>query len=324
MTHLRTAAALMLLALAARAEAQAEPGQYDFATPAEQINQTSQASDIRFKEDSYDRMTVPVRLSGTGPYRFLIDTGASRTAISRDLANRLRLEPGPLASMHSMTGVSSVGTATVPHLDLDAKQLTNIEAALLERTNMGADGILGLDSLHSQRILFDFRAQTLTVVPSRERVYEEDGTIVVTARRRNGRLIITHARADNARVTVVIDTGAQVSIGNQALRRKLAGARQLKHSQPVELLSVTGEMLAGEYMIVKSLEIGGITLHNLAVVFVDSHMFRQLDLDRKPALLLGMNGLRAFEKVSIDFARMRLQVVVPEESAIHGAVMAAR
>ena len=63
------------------------------------------------------------------------------------------------------------------------------------RRNMGADGILGLDSLRSQRVLFDFQKQTLTIVPADTHVPEDKDTIVVTARVKNGRLILSQAHA---------------------------------------------------------------------------------------------------------------------------------
>ena len=39
-------------------------------------------------------MTVPVRSPAPGPYRFIIDTGAQRTVISRELADALGLAAG--------------------------------------------------------------------------------------------------------------------------------------------------------------------------------------------------------------------------------------
>ena len=50
------------------------------------IDKTTQTEDVKFETERYDRMTVPVIVSGTGPYRFLVDTGADRTAISTDIA----------------------------------------------------------------------------------------------------------------------------------------------------------------------------------------------------------------------------------------------
>lgn len=297
--------------------------EYETVAQPDAVDGTTQATDLRFKRDDHDRMTVPVRVGGYGPYRFLIDTGADRTAISSDLARQLNLNGRKGVTLHSVTGVSAIETANVPMLDITAKKVRNIDAALLESEHMGADGILGLDSLRSQRVLFDFKKQMLTVVPAEAYVKEDKDTIVVTAKVRNGRLILTQARAEGTPLTLVVDTGAQVSIGNEALLRKLS-RRSVKRTGPVELHSVTGETLTGEYTIVRELTVGGVTLKKLPIVFADSHAFRRLGLDDKPALLLGMNALRSFDRVSIDFHRKKLKVVLPEESALHMRAVALR
>jgi predicted aspartyl protease len=138
----------------------------------------------------------------------------------------------------------------------------------------------------------------------------------VTARRRNGRLVITEAKANDHPTTIVLDTGAQVSIGNAALRRKLLGKTPPDPAHQMDLITVTGERVAGEYLYVDELEIGGLTLKKLAIVFADAQTFKSLNLDRKPAMLLGMNAMRAFKKMSIDFAAKKLRIVLPQESAL--------
>lgn len=293
----------------------AAPGEYEIGTQAE-IDDRTQATDIDYAEDSHTRMTIPVRLSGAGPFRFLIDTGADRSAISIRLARRLGLTAGPSADLHSVTGMRRVGTANVPSMDYEARRVNNVEAALLEAENIGADGILGLDSLQSQRIVFNFRDEILTIVPTRSKVVDEDGTIVVTTQRRDGRLVIARARVENTRVAVVIDTGAQVTIGNRALRERLERSGRLRTAGQVELHSVTGETIVGDYMFIKRFDLGGVILSDLAIVFAESDLFRELDLDDRPAALLGMNALRVFDKVSIDFERRKLRVVVPAETML--------
>ena len=54
-----------------------------------EIDKTTQTEDLRFHNDGEDRMTVPVRFSGAGPYQFLVDTGADRSAVSREIVARL-------------------------------------------------------------------------------------------------------------------------------------------------------------------------------------------------------------------------------------------
>jgi predicted aspartyl protease len=281
------------------------------------VDETTQTEDVRFKTGIDDRMTVPVHLSGAGPFHFLVDTGADRTAISRELAGRLGLASGKSAAVHTVAGVSQVSTAEVPDLELTKKPVTVKDAPLLESADMGADGILGVDALSSKRVEFDFDSKTLSIVPSATPDFrDEPGTIVVQAARRGGRLVVTDASANGHPITVVIDTGAQLSIGNEALRQQLLGRDLVDPVQKVVLQAVTGEMITGDYMFVRKLEIGGVTVKDLAIVFTDAHTFKQLKLDRRPALLLGMNVMHAFKKVSIDFAARKFRVVLPESSSL--------
>jgi predicted aspartyl protease len=279
------------------------------------IDQKSQAQEVRFRDAAGDRMTVQVRLGGMGPYRFLVDTAADRSAVSSSLVSRLALARSGSAELHSSSGVSRVTTARVPSLEFTEPAQKLIDAAVLEDVNMGADGIVGADLLRSQRIQFDFEKNLMTVVPSKEADFrDEPGTIVVEARRKNGRLILTDALANGQEVTVVLDTGSEVCVGNEALRSRLLGRNLVDARQTVQLVSVTGQTVSGDYMYVRNLQMGGVSLENLAVVFVDAHTFKQLKLDKTPALLLGMNAIRAFKKVSIDFANRKFRVVVPEKS----------
>ena len=77
-------------------------------------------------------------------------------------------------------------------------------------------------------------------------------------------------------------------------------------------------------MFLRDLEIAGVGLKGLAIVFADAHTFKQLKLDKKPALLLGMNAMRAFKKVSIDFTSRKLRVVLPQESALDLRIASSR
>lgn len=264
-----------------------------------------------FARDSYQRMTVPVRLGGKGPFRFLVDTGSDRSAISRELAATLGLDAAPRARLHSATGESQVAMAVISNLTLSRKAVKRIDAPLLDAADIGADGILGIDTLRAERLSFDFLARTIAITTAQDTPEVDDrDAIVVRARRRDGRLVITDAAADGHHVSVVLDTGSQYSVGNRALRAKLERRGALDIRGPIELVSVTGATLRGELAVIRELQIGGTTVRGLAMVFADAHTFRQLDLDRRPAILLGMNGLESFDKVSIDFASRKLRLLV--------------
>jgi predicted aspartyl protease len=277
------------------------------------------AEDIGIKEDGRDRMTVSTMVDGKGPYQFLIDTGAERTVISSELARRLGLDPGKSARLHSMSGVGEVSTVVIPRLQVSRKPVHDIHAPALQQAHIGAQGMLGIDSLRSQRVTFDFERQSMSVTPSRRsQPSVEPNTIVVTARTRLGRLVLVDARLDGKKLKVVLDTGSEVTIGNEALRSSLVGKQRMKAAVPIELVSVTGGKVQALYTRVKHVRLGGVLINDLPVAFAEVHPFRQLGLSDEPALLLGMDALRLFDRVSVDFANRKVRFTHPGVSGLEG------
>ncbi|MEO6581917.1 MAG: retroviral-like aspartic protease family protein [Sphingomicrobium sp.] len=322
-----TQSAKFLIAFALAAPAAAEPAitVVDAVQAPVDVDRTTTTQDIAFKLDRSDRMTVPVRLGGKGPYRFLVDTGADRTAVSTAIAAQLGLVDGPIATLHSITGTSPVRTANIPSLEISPTRTRSVEAPLLEAAYMGADGILGVDSLRSQRVMFDFRSRIISIVPSAQRQErDEEGTIVVRGNLRRGHLIVTKAKVNGLPMTVILDTGSEISLGNPALRAKLEARRKLGPGERIAMTSVTGQKLLGDAFRMKSVKIGDVEMKDLIILFADAAIFRTLDMETRPAVLLGMNAMQAFNKISIDFARKQLRLVVPQQSSIDGWRMASR
>jgi predicted aspartyl protease len=270
---------------------------------------------VDFGEDRHERMTVPVSIGTSGPYAFVVDTGAERTVIARELAATLRLSSAGNTRVHSMTEVSDIPTVAIPTLGVGGKEVRGIRAPALERRNLGAEGMLGVDSLQSQRVSFDFKRQLMTIVPSRR--HEErwtDDAIVVTARNRFGHLVLVDASVEGQKVWVIVDTGAQATVGNLTLLRKLQKRGRLRPIAPVEMVSVTGGRLTAEQSLVKHVRLGGMDIYDLPVAFNDVHPFKQLGLMDRPAILLGMDALRLFERVSVDFANRKVKLLAPGRS----------
>ena len=316
-----------VLALPGAASAQiAAPVQYDTVSTPTPVDSTGVAHDIAIQPDRSDRITVKVMIGGQGPYNFLVDTGADHTVIGSHIAGSLNLEPAARVRLFTVAGNQKVNTASVGKLQFSNKTLENVNAAILDRSNLGADGVLGIDSLRSERVTFDFRKGLMTIVPSSKaetRVPNRD-TVVVTGKLRAGRLVLTHARAANKSVNVVIDTGSDATIGNPELRRRLAGSRMVRAVGPITLQSVTGHLISGELVTLERLSVGDVNIENLNIVFADAPIFKVLKLDDRPALLLGMNAIRAFDRVSIDFANKKFRVVLPETGGITQARLASR
>lgn len=266
--------------------------------------QTGETDVVAFTADRDSRMTVPVTVSERGPFNFLIDTGSQNTVISKQLAARLLLEPSARAKLISVTGVEMVDTVELDQLDLGKRSYYGLLAPLLEDGDIGADGILGLDSLQGQRVLIDFKKELIAVNDAKALGGNRGFEIVITARRRSGQLIMTNAVLDGVKVDVVIDTGSETSVGNPALQ----AAMRRRHSPQgqAQLRSVTGQTMMAELGLGREMKIEDITFQNVLVAYLDSPAFAALGLANKPALLMGIRDLRAFDRVAIDFQAKKI------------------
>ena len=267
--------------------------------------------DIAFG-DAQARMTVPVSIKQRGPWNFIIDTGAERTVVSRELAGVLGLAAGPGARVTAMTGTSNVPTVVVPGLSVSSLPQDTIQAPALETRNLGAPGMLGLDALQGHSLDIDFDRNRMVLRPSRKRVAamrRDSDDIVVVARSLFGQLIVTDARYRGRKISVVVDTGSAISVGNPALFNLInAKTRSLG---PVAMLSATGGMLVADAYSVQGVEIGGIGFENFPVAFAGAPPFKRFGLEGKPALMLGMDALRLFRSVDIDFANREIRFKLP-------------
>jgi predicted aspartyl protease len=264
------------------------------------------------RADFVERMTVAVFINGKGPFQFVVDTGANRTVLSSALATRLMLPPGQRVQLHDIAGVGGADTALIGRLRVGNRDIENIVAPLLLAENMGADGILGIDGLARQMVDFDFPRARMTITPIRMKMRDED-MIVVRARRRFGQLILADARIRGERIYVIIDSGAQYTVGNSALRDRLMRNRRNPRTEPVTLIGVTGNTMTADYAVTPEMQIGGVTVRNLPIAFSDVHPFRQFGLSDRPAMLLGMDVLRGFARVSLDFEEKKVSFQLRRE-----------
>ena len=266
---------------------------------------------LAIKTDQHDRMTVPVHIADKGPFRFLIDTGAQNTVLSTALARQLSLRPSKKALLIGVAGTQEVDTVMIDQIDLGQRSFYSLLAPLLPGDDIGAQGILGLDSLQGQRVQIDFRQNLIAVDDAKALGGNKGYEIVVTARRRSGQLIMTDAVVDGIKVNVVIDTGAEYSIGNRALQTALAK----KHGGGTMVLrSVTGQEITADLGYAEVLKIQDMNFGNVVIAYADAPPFEKLGLAKKPALFLGMRDMRALNRIAIDFSTRRIYFDLPKDA----------
>ena len=276
------------------------------------------ATTVAVGEDLSRRMTVPVTVNGQGPFHFVIDTGADRTVISKELAEQLALPKSGTAKLHAMGGSAQVNMVRIDRIQVSDKISRKVRAAALPRKYVGADGLIGIDSLKGQRIVMDFRAGTMTLQASdtpEDDVPEGVDVIVVTARTRLGQLVLADADANGQKVWVIVDTGAQNSVGNNRLRKLMVERNPATMVKPIQMIDVLGKSTPADYTVVSRLRIGGVMLGNAALAFADAYPFKLFELEKKPSMLLGMESLRAFQRVSVDFAARKIKFLMPSGMA---------
>ncbi|RYD48000.1 MAG: hypothetical protein EOP60_16460 [Sphingomonadales bacterium] len=264
------------------------------------------------------RMTVEVNVNGTGPYRFVVDSGADTSVVGERMAQALKLPAGRRTILNSITDSQYVDRVLVDELELGPTRVTNLEVPVLRERDLGAEGMLGLDALVEQRLMLDFDKRLITVDDGRTPPPRYDDVIVVTARLRKGQLILTQVSADRQRLDAVVDTGSEISIGNTALRDALL--RRNHQFSEVEIIGVTGTSAKLQIATIDRLQIGGVVLQNVPIAFADIPPFGVFGLAKRPSLLLGTDVMENFRKVSLDFHQRKVRFQL-KKCAASGIIM---
>jgi len=256
--------------------------------------------------DDANRMTTDVFLDGHGPFPFMVDTGADHSVVSQELAAALGLPVRPMALVHGVAGDVTVPSAFVRDFQVGSRGLQDVALPMLVQANIGAAGVLGIDVLQGQRVILDFRGRRILISDSPRRRPAAD-EIVVQARSRFGQLVLVDSSLGDQTILVVIDTGAESSIANTAFRRRVNPERASRDGELTSIFSVTGQTTTGAWAVVPTMQVGGFRLNHVPVVFSDLISFERWRLQNQPALLLGMDVLRLFDTVEIDFARREVR-----------------
>mgnify|MGYP002651994196 CR=1 FL=1 len=77
------------------------------------------------------RMTIAVDVNGTGPFRFVVDSGADSSVIGRRVAERLQLPQGTPITLNGITASSVVPRVLVDELGLGPTSAVDLELPVL-------------------------------------------------------------------------------------------------------------------------------------------------------------------------------------------------
>jgi predicted aspartyl protease len=310
---------------AAKAQAQTTQPPVEVPKTDPQINSETDTASLDAQTNAVEQLTVEVKVNDRGPYRFIVDTGAERSVLANTVADELAL---PTVGVVLIDGVIQKVTSrlvAVRDVAYGPFHMQNAELPVLLKSDLVADGLLGIDALKGSRVTFDFKNDILRVEKSptsRPPSVGEGPVLIVRASGVSGRLRSTDCVIDGVRTTVFIDTGAQTTIGNPALREALLKRNpQMRELGEIGLLGVTGGRITGMAYSVKEIRMHNLLFATGAVVIADVDIFNTWGLKNKPGLLLGMDFLRQFGAVAIDYRRREIQFELAGFSANPGPLV---
>ena len=256
--------------------------------------------------DSIGRIWAPVLINGKGPFRLVLDTGASKSALLPRVARALNV-PMKAGNMrvHGVTGSTDVSTVDIDTLEVGELLMGATTLPIVPDVFGGADGVLGNEALGDKRIYIDFRRDRIEIMRSRSE-RPGIGMSKIPLKLTRGKLLAFKTRIGSVATTAVIDTGAQRTIGNQTLRDALN--RRSRNWEQEEIVGVTLDVAKGDHIPTPPIAFGKATLSGVRITFTDTAIFNHWGLTDEPALLLGMDVLGLVDVLVIDYKTRELHV----------------
>jgi hypothetical protein len=257
--------------------------------------------------DRIGRVMTHVMVNGKGPFRFVIDTGASRSTLSPHLAKALNLVPsvGRNVMLNGVTGAEEVTTVAIDSIEIGALRFEKQNLPVIFTSIMGnADGILGVAGFQDQRIDVDFRRDRVSVLASNGKRPHYSMVTARAERNEYGLMLVDIRVGRRIKAKAVIDTGAERTLGNLALQQEMNKHRRKKRDIVSAVVhGATPDIADGDVQEIKEASLGDMTLTNLEVIFADFHVFKLWGLHEQPAMLIGMDLIGVLDRLVIDYRR---------------------
>ena len=269
------------------------------------------AEKIAAQSDLAKHLTIPVMIGNQGPFRFVVDTGADRSVIADDVAIRLGLIRGNAVTVQGVVRSLETQYVAVADVTIGKSRRVNLKMPVLPRKYLYADGYLGLDAVDGYRVTLDFESGELGLGPPKRRFMyrtRRSNEALVPVSGTMGHLRSLNCRVDGISTTCFLDTGAEVSLGNSRLLEALEADNpgyQILGKLPIT--GITGGSIVAKVIHVNKIKLHAVNFTDCNLAIADMDVFEVWGLNDEPALLIGMNFLRQFAKVSIDYGAKEIR-----------------
>jgi clan AA aspartic protease (TIGR02281 family) len=147
-----------------------------------------------------------VYLNGQGPFRMMIDTGNSSSAVGQDAANRLGLRPVYAVQAETAAGAKTVAAAILDEVRIGPLRDNGVEVMIMDLTVPGVDGVLGQSWLIRHDYALDYQRCRFVVD-----IVAPPAGVRVPLRSSDGRPQVS-AEVNSRRQDLVVDSGTSVLV----------------------------------------------------------------------------------------------------------------
>ena len=258
--------------------------------------------------DRIGRIWAPVLIDGKGPFRLVLDTGATRSAVIQRVVDEagLPMRARPIR-LRGVTGTALVPAAHAGTLEFGELVVENTTLPIVPDAFGGADGVLGSEGMRDKRIHIEFLKDRISIARSHG-APAPAGFFTVPFKFGVNRGMRIEVMVGPVRTTALVDSGAQATVGNLALREALARRRGERDPYDEAIIGVTEDIQPATRVRIPSIVAGDLIVKDAYILFSDLHIFEYWQLASKPALIIGMDVLGALDTLVIDYRRNELQV----------------
>jgi predicted aspartyl protease len=248
---------------------------------------------------------LPVQVNGSGPFEFILDTGAGTSLLSSDLAKQLKVKIVGSKEGQSAGGKVAVSLAKTESLAVGETELHDVDVGIVDLSHIGktiganVDGDLGYNFLKHFRLTIDYCSCEVRLDdPKRVENFGRSAKTEVPMRLAGPAkpliLVDVHANGRGP-FQFAIDTGTSTTAITPGLAKELG----IK-SSPVGPATTGGAHVDVTAGTLQSFQVGGAKIDNMAVVVADFFAMLSNAIGAKLDGIVGYNFLRNY-KVVIDY-----------------------
>ncbi|MEM9898416.1 MAG: aspartyl protease family protein, partial [Pseudomonadota bacterium] len=266
------------------------------------------------------RPTIEIFVEGRGPFNFIVDTAATQSGVFDNLREQLSLASSTerLANVFGITGTETRPTLTLENVAFGTG-LLDLDAVLFDDWR-GSDttpqGIIGLDLLRTYIVIFDQEKEQLLLYDHQNAPdfdadewqttpIIEDGFGVT-----NTPLYTVRSNIRQDRFRMLLDTGADVSLGNFALLGRVVRDDIIVRLgvSPTRISDVFGDSTAIYQLSYEGLRSGDIVWGDGIMYSLEAQIFKDLGYNRR-SFAIGGYDLLGRNTIAFDFRARQLYVL---------------